>query len=113
MRNEDAVRIRHMRDAAQSAITFMQGHSLAELSDNLMLQFAVMKAVKILGEASTQISAPGQHEAPHISLSVTKGMRNRLVHAYFDLNVNILYATVKEALPPFLVQLQTIDLQNE
>ena len=41
-----------------------------------------------------------------------KGIRNRLVHAYFDINVDILYATVKEALPPLLEQLQAVSLQE-
>ncbi len=98
--------------ATQSAIQFMQGRSLAELRDNQMLQFAVMKAIEIIGEAAAKVSASAQSEAPNIPWAVIKGIRNRLVHAYFDVNVDILYATVNEALPLLLAQLQALSLQD-
>ena len=66
MRGEDAVRVQHMVAATQSAMQFMQGRSITELNDNQMLQFAVMKALEIIGEAATKVSAAGQSEAPHI-----------------------------------------------
>ena len=112
MKSEDAIRVQHRLSATQSAIQFMQGRSHAELADNQMRQFAVMKAIEIIGEAATRVSVAGQQEAPEIPWAVIKGIRNRLVHAYFDIDVSILYATVKDALPPSLKQLQGINLQE-
>ena len=112
MKSEDAVRVQHMLSATQSAVQFMQGRSLAEFADNQMFQFAGMKAIELIGEAATRVSAAGQQEAPEIPWAVIRGIRNRQVHAYFDMDVGILYATFKDALPPLLTQRQGINLQE-
>lgn len=71
-----------------------------------MLCLALTRAVEIVGEAAAQVSEAGRDELPAIPWAQIVGMRNRLVHAYFDINRNILWDTVHRSLPMLIAQLK-------
>jgi len=73
-----------------------------------MLLFALVRAVEIAGEAANQVTADTRAQLPDLPWSSIIGMRNRLVHAYFDINRDILWTTVTEAAPKLIEQLTTI-----
>lgn len=110
MRVEDAVRIRHMMGAAESALSFIKNRTRSDLGDDQMLQFALVRAVEMVGEAASKVSADGRAEAPHVPWAVITGTRNRLVHAYFDIDLDILWVTVCQSLPSLLTQLKSLQL---
>ena len=56
MPKDDAVRLRHMRDAAKDALLFSQGRTRSDLDADRMLVLALVKAIEIVGEAATQLS---------------------------------------------------------
>lgn len=112
MRAEDSVRLRHMIDAAESALRFIQGRNRADLDSDEMLLFALVRAVEIIGEAAGKVSGEGRAEVSDVPWDVIVGMRNRLVHAYFDIDQNILWATVTQDLPPLLAQMKAIQLSE-
>ena len=60
-----------------------------------------------MGEAAANVSAAGRALAPGIEWAEIVGMRNRLVHAYFDINTDILWATAMVSLPTLLQRLQS------
>lgn len=70
------------------------------------MTFALVRAIEIIGEAASKISAGGRTELPTVPWNSIVGMRNRLVHAYFDVDLDILWNTVTQALPPLHAQLQ-------
>ena len=105
MSRDDAVRVRHMVDAMESALRFAKGRERADLDTDEMLLFALVRAVEIVGEAASKLSA-SQGGDPGVPWSAVTGMRNRLVHAYFDIDRDILWTTVTKALPELLAQLQ-------
>lgn len=102
MSPDDRWRIQHMIEAAEQALAFIEGRERADLDRDQMLQLALTRAVEIVGEAATQVSEAGRAELPAIPWPQVIGMRNRLVHAYFDVNLNILWDTVQLALPALL-----------
>jgi len=106
MNISDRVRLLHMLDAAQEAILFCQGRSRADLDDDRMLVLALMKAIEIIGEAANQITETTRKQYPLIPWTDIVGMRNRLVHAYFDINLDILWQTIQHDLPPLVMELQ-------
>lgn len=112
MRADDTVRIRHMIDAAESAMRFVQGRRRADLDSDEMLCFALIRAVEIIGEAASKVSAEGRAAAPNVPWVEVTGMRNRLVHAYFDVDLDILWRTAQQAIPALLVQLKAIPLSG-
>ena len=99
MQPEDVVRLKHMRDAAASALRFVQGKGREDLDRDEMLLFALVRAVEVIGEAAAKVSPDGRAALPDIRWTAIVGMRNRLVHAYFDVDRDILWATVNDELP--------------
>ena len=106
MSPDDRWRVGHMIEAAEQALSFSQGRSRADLDSDAMLRMALTRAVEIFGEAAAQVSEAGRLELPGVPWAQIVGMRNRLVHAYFDINRNILWDTVQLALPPLLERLK-------
>jgi uncharacterized protein with HEPN domain len=88
---DDAIRLRHMLDAARSAQEFATGRSRGDLATDKMLTFAVVRAIEILGEAASRISAETRLAEPSIPWAEIVAMRNRLIHAYFDVDLDILW----------------------
>jgi uncharacterized protein with HEPN domain len=106
MSPDDRLRLRHMVEAIEAAQHFVQGHDRGDLEGDRMLLFALTRAVEIVGEAASKVSDAGRTELPALPWQQIVGMRNRLIHAYFDINRNILWDTVALALPPLLAQLK-------
>lgn len=65
-----------------------------------------MKEIEIIGEAAYQLSAATREQMPDIPWEDIIGMRHRLVHACFDINLDILWNTVVEDLPLLIKALQ-------
>lgn len=101
-----------MVDAAEQALAFVAQRTRADLDRDAMLLLALMRAVEIVGEAAAQISEAGREEMAAVPWAQIIGMRNRLVHAYFDINRDILWDTVQFALPPLLAELKSALARN-
>jgi uncharacterized protein with HEPN domain len=108
MSPDDRVRLQHMIDAIESATRFAEGRSREDLDSDEMLLFALVRAIEVVGEAAASVSPEGRAQMPDVPWSEIVGMRNRLVHAYFDINRQILWSTVTLALPPLLAQLRSM-----
>ncbi len=113
MSPEDEIRIRHMINAADSALTFISSRTREDLDADLLLVFGLVRAVEIIGEAASKVSVEGRANIPELPWSKVIGMRNRLVHAYFDVDTAILWNTVTQALPQILAQLRASVLQRK
>ncbi len=95
----------HMRQAASEACGFVEGLSKAEFINDKRTQLAVIMDLIIIGEAATKIM--DQHEIytlanPDIPWRNMRGMRNRIAHGYFDMDLDVIWDTVKLALPDLL-----------
>jgi uncharacterized protein with HEPN domain len=108
MNPRDRVRLQHLLDALNSAIRFARGRERGDLDRDEMLLFALVRAIEIAGEVANQVTAETRAQLPDLPWTSIIGMRNRLVHAYFDINRDILWTTVIEAAPPLVEQLKTV-----
>lgn len=88
-----------MIDAAGDALTFVAGRTRADLDQDRMLLFAVVRAIEIIGEAAGRVTPETRAAHPDIPWSAIVGMRNRLVHAYFDINRDVVWAAVTKEIP--------------
>ena len=109
MRPEDRVRIRHLVDAATTARKFVEGRERSDLDTDEMLRLAPTKLVEIVGEAAKQVSAEGRSEMPDVPWSAAARTRDRLVNHYFDIDLDVLWATVTEDLPMLLSAFVDLD----
>ena len=108
MRPEDRVRLQHMLEAADTAIQFMQGRDRLELDQDRMLLFAVVRVVEVLGEAASRVSPDARELHRDLPRRAATSMRNRLIHGYFDIDRDILWATVTVELPALVETLSEI-----
>jgi uncharacterized protein with HEPN domain len=94
-----------MLDAARAADAFVRGRTREDLDTDLMPQFALIRAVEVIGEAASRLPAEYRAGDPQIPWSVIIGMRNRLIHGYFDVDLNILWETASRDIPSLITEL--------
>lgn len=108
MSEADQIRLRHMLDAAAEAVSFAVGRSRRDLDQDRMLVLSLVKSIEILGEAANKISPDMKRECPEISWEDIVSMRHRLIHAYFDVNLDVVWSTVERDLPELIDALKMI-----
>jgi uncharacterized protein with HEPN domain len=105
---DDITRLKHMLDAATKACEFTQGKSRSSLDSDEILSLAIVRLIEIIGEAAAKLSADKRNELPQIPWRDVISMRNRIVHAYFDINLDLVWQTIVEDLPDLIAELDAI-----
>ncbi|MCE2398445.1 MAG: DUF86 domain-containing protein [Gemmatimonadetes bacterium] len=94
--------------AARKAVSFTEGMSFADFAQDERTVFSATKAVEIVGEAAAQVSEDARRENPDIPWRDIIAMRNRLVHAYFEINLELVWQTVRHDLPDLIARLEPL-----
>ena len=108
MFKNDNIRVRHVLDAAQEAVGFTQGRCRADLDTDRKLNLSLVRLLEIIGEAAKGISPEFRKAHPDVAWKKMAGMRDRLVHGYFDVNLDVVWKTVRDDLPALIEQLEKI-----
>ena len=82
------------------------GRARRDLDTDQMLLFALVRAIEIVGEAASKVSAATRQSAVDVPWNLIVSMRNRVVHAYFDIDHEIVWKTATEELPELLPKLR-------
>jgi uncharacterized protein with HEPN domain len=107
MRQHDAtVLLRHMLDHAKEPVDLLFGKEKADLASNRVLELALVRLIEIVGEAANRITAKDQSRYPSIPWKAIIGMRNRLVHGYDAIDLDVLWDTIKVDLPQLIEELE-------
>ncbi len=69
---------------------------------------SLVRLLEIIGAAATQVSKDLRESTPEVPWPIMIGMRNRLIHAYFSINLNIVWSTSTEDIPPLIVDLERL-----
>jgi len=101
----------HMQQAATDAMSFVDGLDRDDFLADKRTQQAVVMSLLIIGETATQIL--NRHPTltqshPDIPWRNMRGMRNRIAHGYFEIDFDVVWETVKTALPALVAQLSTV-----
>jgi len=104
MENKDVIRFKHMFDSVNAILVFINGKTRKHLTTDRMFSNAVVRELEILGEAANNISKNTQKLFPELPWKQMITMRNTLIHAYFDVDYNIIWETVNNDLPPLYLQ---------
>lgn len=108
MENKDLVRLRHMLDSVEAILSFTKGRRRASLDKDRLLLSAILRELEIIGEAAGRISVKTKKQFPDLPWKEMTGMRNRLIHAYFDVDHDVIWKTIREYLPSFHKTLKKI-----
>lgn len=107
MDKKDSVRLKHILDSAKAALSYVQNKKRSDLDHDRMLLSALIRELEIIGEASNYLSSGAKKKHSTIPWKEIISMRNRLIHAYFDINHDLLWLTVTEDLPILILQLES------
>jgi uncharacterized protein with HEPN domain len=97
-----------MLEAARKAVTFTEGRSRQDLDSNEMLALALVRLLEIIGEAAKYVPEETKDSHPEVPWLEIAGTRDRLIHGYFSVDLDIVWAIVTNDLPPLIGQLEGI-----
>jgi uncharacterized protein with HEPN domain len=112
MNDQTSIRLKHMLDAARAAKGHLAGKKRTDLDINRTILSAVVRELEIIGEAANSIPTAFKKKYPEIPWKQMIAMRNRLIHAYFDVDHDIVWVTAKDYLPPLIQQLEELQLSD-
>lgn len=107
-RRDPMVAIYHMRDHARDAWEISQDYTRSDLDTNRLLNLGLVRAVVIVGEAASRVPEDFRSRHPQIPWQRTRSLRNRLVHAYDDINFDTLWDIIQNDIPPLIEQLEDL-----
>jgi uncharacterized protein with HEPN domain len=105
MNERDRSLLEDMRAFAGDAVEFLGERNAEALVSDKRTQYAVIRAVELVGEAASKVSADTRSAFPDLPWREAIGTRNILIHAYHELDLRLVVATVREHLPPLIRRL--------
>ncbi|MDP2114683.1 MAG: DUF86 domain-containing protein [Bacteroidota bacterium] len=111
-RPRDKDRLYHMIEAIDNILEFVEGKSFEEYKNDKMLRFAVIKNLEIVGEAAYLLTKDFKTRHPSIDWDDIIGMRHVLVHGYYQIKDEILWATIDIEIQPLKSKLSDFLSEN-
>lgn len=109
MSPEDLTRMRHMMESAREAIELTRDKKRENLDSDRLLSLALVRLLEIVGEAASRVSTTARHEFPDIPWSQIVSLRNRLIHGYDAVDMDVLWEILHDDLPPMIALLEKIE----
>jgi len=108
MPDREQTRLRHMLDAARKARAFMEGRTRDDLDSDEMLMLAIVRLLEILGEAAKAVPDEIKQQRSDIPWRQISGTRDRLIHGYYSVDLDIVWMIVDQDLPPLIQALEAL-----
>lgn len=107
-KRESLVRYQHMLDNARKAMSLVKGKSRKFLDQDWVTTLALVRLIEIIGEAANRVPLEEQSKHSEIPWMEIIGMRNRLIHGYDAIDLEILWQVLQKDLPPLTRSLEKI-----
>ncbi len=95
-------------DSARAAMKYASGKTWEEFSTSPLLQDAIVRRLEIVGEASSRVSIATQKQYPQLPWIEMKGTRNRIIHEYDSIELDIIWDIIQKDLPVLVSELEKI-----
>ena len=110
--HDSTVYLLHMLEHARETVAFMQRKTREDLENDRLLNLAIIRLLEITGEAASKVELEERQRYPAIPWGQIIGLRNRLIHGYDLINLDIVWNIITTDLPPLISELETILGQN-
>jgi uncharacterized protein with HEPN domain len=100
-------------EAAERALRYVQGLTFDQFAADARTVDAVSYAIVVIGEAAKAVPEAVTRAAPEIPWADVRGMRNRVAHEYFGVDVKVLWQTVHDDLPPLIETLRVLAARSD
>ena len=108
---KDEAFLKHILDAISDIEKFSKSVTKAEFLANKEKQYAVLRALEIMGEASKNLSEQFKQKHSEVPWKDVAGMRDKLIHGYFGVELELVWETIKDELPK--LKRQILGVLNE
>ena len=98
-RSRDRSRLEHMLQAIERVRRYTKGKTFEDFITDDMMYYAVVKNIEILGEASNMLTEEFRTDHPQTPWKQVNGMRNYIVHEYFQVDNNVVWDVITNDLP--------------
>lgn len=98
--SRDREYLQDILEAARLAAEYVADKSEAEFLADVQCQDAVVRRLEVIGEAARRISDETRGVLPDVPWAEMIGMRNIMIHRYDDIDFKVVWASVRDALPP-------------
>jgi uncharacterized protein with HEPN domain len=96
---DDRVYLDHIIESLSKIDSYSKNLKLSEFVANTMVQDALIRQFEVIGEAAKNLSKTLRSNYPDIDWAKIAGMRNKLIHEYFDIDLNILWDSIQDDVP--------------
>ena len=107
---KDRLYIKHILDAILAIDQFTMNVELEGFLENKLLQDGVVRELEIIGEASKKLSSDFKDSHKELPWQDITGMRDKLIHEYFGVDLIVVWETVKQDLPNLKQKLEPFNL---
>lgn len=108
MKKEPLIFIEHILESIGDIESFSKGLSKDELKKDKVKQYAIIRAIEVIGEAVRNLPFDIRNKYSEVPWKEIVGMRDKLMHHYFGVNLETVWKTVKEDIPVLKKQIQKI-----
>jgi uncharacterized protein with HEPN domain len=109
----DRAYLKHILEAISNIEKFIEGLTKEDFLENVEKQYAVVRGLEIIGEATKNLSRELKAKHREIPWRDIAGMRNKLIHKYFGIDLELVWVTIKNKLPEFKKQVLKILMEIE
>jgi uncharacterized protein with HEPN domain len=97
-----------MEDMLRKLQEFVQGMTFNEFMEDSKTVFAVIRAFEVLGEAAKHIPPEYRNEHPDVPWQKITSLRNKLIHEYFSVNLDVIWNTIHKDIPELQMLLSPV-----
>jgi uncharacterized protein with HEPN domain len=108
MKRDDSVYLQHILDAIAKTETYLHGIDETAFNQNSLIQDGVIRQIEIIGEATKLLSDELRSKHAHVEWQDIAGMRDKLIHGYFGVDIDKVWLTAQNDLPVLKVEVQKI-----
>ena len=108
MKRDDSIYLRHILDAIAKIESYLEAVNQNEFLTHSLIQDGVIRQIEIIGEATKNLSSDFRETYAHTAWQDIAGMRDKLIHQYFGVDLEIVWLSVKEDIPDLKEEVEKI-----